>query len=61
MEITLWIQKIHIVVSLMIYSSEIYMNKQNFKENISAVECRGCKGTGDFHRCQGEGIDPAGN
>jgi hypothetical protein len=26
-----------------------------------AVECRSCKGTGNCARCEGEGIDPAGN
>ena len=37
------------------------MSDQIFNQKVGAVECRGCKGTGDCHRCKGEGIDPAGN
>lgn len=37
------------------------MGKMNREKGSSAVECRGCKGTGDCPRCEGEGIDPIGN
>lgn len=37
------------------------MNDKKYNQRVGAVECRGCKGTGDCHRCKGEGIDPAGN
>lgn len=37
------------------------MNKSNKDQEGGAVICRGCKGSGDCRRCEGEGIDPAGN
>jgi len=37
------------------------LNKQLWAAKGGAVQCRGCKGTGDCPRCKGDGIDPAGN
>lgn len=33
------------------------MSKKKMKK-AGAVECRGCKGTGDCPRCKGTGMDP---